>query len=111
MMRTIAFAFAVGVIAFPLVTNAAPALAFLRADGTRLVDEQTRQPILLKGCNLGNWLMIEPWMLGGVLDAKEVKDQVTIIQTLKSRFGEERGQALIDLYRDNYIGPPRLRPH
>ena len=98
-----AILFAVGVITLPLLTAAAaPPLAFLRAEGTRLVDEKTRQPVLLKGCNLGNWLMIEPWMLGGVLDAT---DQVTIIATFKSRFGEERGQALIDRYRANYIRP------
>src|SRR4051794_4583613 len=97
-------AFAIGVMGLTLLACAAPALSFLRAEGTRLVDEKTRQPVLLKGCNLGNWLMIEPWMLGGVIDAKEAKDQVTIIATLKSRFGEERGQGLIDLYRDNYIG-------
>ena len=100
-MRMIAFA--AGMLLFSLVACAAPAsMAFLRAEGTRLVEEQTRQPILLKGCNLGNWLMIEPWMLGGVLEAT---DQVTIIATFKSRFGEERGQALIDRYRANYITP------
>src|SRR3954464_12121426 len=102
-MRTIAFT--VGVIVLPLVAFAAPALSFLRADGVRLVDEETRKPVLLKGCNFGNWLMIEPWMLGGVIDANDAKDQVTIFRTLKSRFGEERGQALIDVYRANYIGP------
>src|SRR4051812_23503493 len=103
-MRRILFVAAV--VVFPLVASAAVStLPFLRADGTRLVDERTGQPVLLKGCNLGNWLMIEPWMLGGVLDQKEAKDQVTIIATLKSRFGDERGQALTDLYCDNYIQP------
>ena len=24
--------------------------------------------MLLKGCNFGNWFMIEPWMLGGTID-------------------------------------------
>src|SRR5690348_2248562 len=85
-MRMIAFvAGMLGILSTPLAAGAAPALAFLRAEKTRLVDEQARQPVLLKGCNLGNWLMIEPWMLGGVLDAT---DQVTIIGTFKSRFGE-----------------------
>src|SRR2546423_7947602 len=95
-------AFALVVLALPLLAAAAPALGFLRADGSRLVDEKTRQPVLLKGCNFGNWLMIEPWMLGGVLEGK---DQLSIFSTLKSRFGNERGQKLIDLYRTNYITP------
>ena len=90
------------VLVLPLFAAAAPALGFLRADGTRLVDEKTRQPVVLKGCNLGNWLMIEPWMLGHVIEAK---DQVGIINTFKTRFGDERGQRLIDRYRANYITP------
>ena len=68
-MRIVAFALVV--LALPLFAAAAPALGFLRADGTRLVDEKTRQPVVLKGCNLGNWLMIEPWMLGGIIEAKD----------------------------------------
>src|SRR5205809_7302829 len=91
-MRVIASALVM--LAFPL--SASAALSFLRADGTRLVDEKTRQPVVLKGCNLGNWLMIEPWMLGGVIEAK---DQVGIVNTFKTRFGDEQGQRLIDRYR------------
>jgi hypothetical protein len=46
--------------------------------------------------------MIEPWMLGGIIEGK---DQVGIINTFKTRFGDERGQRLIELYRLNYITP------
>src|SRR5437762_2377777 len=99
-MRVIAFTLVV--LTAPFFATAGPSLGFIRADGARLVEEKSRQPIVLKGCNLGNWLMIEPWMLGGVLEGK---DQLSIFSTFKSRFGDERGQTLIDLYRTNYITP------
>ena len=42
----------------------AASLPSLHPDGTRMVDASGK-PVVLRGCNLGNWLMIEPWMLGG----------------------------------------------
>ena len=60
------------------------------------------QPVTLRGCNLGNWLMIEPWMLGGCLD---VPDQGQLTDILSRRFGHERGTRLLDLYRESYITP------
>lgn len=98
----ILWAAVVAVLVLSVGASAAPAVGFLRADGSRLIDENTRRPVVLKGCNLGNWLMIEPWMLGNIDGAK---DQVGIINTFKTRFGDERGQRLIDLYRQNFITP------
>jgi endoglucanase len=81
-------------------TSAAQAvLPFLHAQGDQLTSPNNR-PVLLKGCNLGNWMVIEPWMLGGTIQAI---DQVQIFTTLRERFGNQRGQELIDLYRDRYI--------
>ncbi len=77
------------------------ALPFLHADGDRLVDP-SGTPVLLKGCNLGNWLLLEPWMFGGCIEAK---DQDDIFSTLAGRFGEERRDQLIDLYRQSFITP------
>jgi glucan 1,3-beta-glucosidase len=76
-------------------------LPFLHAQGDHLADDENH-PVLLKGCNLGNYLMIEPWMLGGIIQAT---DQAQIFSTWRTRFGEERAQHLIDLYRDGYITP------
>jgi len=59
------------------------------------------KPVLLRGCNLGNWLMIEPWMLGWF----DVKDQATVFRTLSERFGEDKANALIDSYRQGYVQP------
>src|SRR3954451_8007639 len=81
------------------LARAAGNLPTLRADGTRLVDPSGK-PVILRGCNLGNWLMIEPWMLGGCIEAQ---DQGQITDILRSRFGDERGYGLMELYRENYI--------
>src|SRR5207248_2777412 len=77
------------------------ALPPLHAEGTRIVDPSGK-PVVLRGCNLGNWLMIEPWMLGGTLKAK---DQGEITDILRERFGDERGYGLVELYREHYITP------
>ena len=75
------------------------ALPFLHAQGDKLAGPDN-QSLILKGCNLGNWLMIEPWMLGGCIEAT---DQAQIVSTLRKRFGDARADHLIHLYRDRYI--------
>ena len=74
----------------------------LKPDGHWLVDEQG-QRVVLKGCNLGNWLLIEPWLLA--LDDERIRDQHDLITTLESRFGNERAERLMDTYRANWITP------
>lgn len=64
--------------------------------------DQSGKPVILSGCNLGNWLMIEPWMLGGCLEAQ---DQGQITDIVRQRFGDERGYGLMELYRASYITP------
>lgn len=80
------------------------ALPVLRAGGTRVVDPSGK-PVVLRECNLGNWLMIEPWMLGGCVAAR---DQGQITDVLRQRFGDERGYGLMELYREHYITPRDL---
>ncbi len=81
---------------------AAP-LPFLHGSGTAIVDSGG-QPVLLRGCNLGNWLLIEPWMLG-ILDQAGVHDQSQVESALAARFGESEKKRLLDLYRENWITP------
>src|SRR5436190_21279378 len=57
------------------------------------------ETIVLKGCNLGNWLMIEPWMIGAI----DARDQAELIQSLTDRFGDGRAQTLLDTYRDGFM--------
>jgi endoglucanase len=77
----------------------AATLPFLHAEGDRLVDS-SGTPVLLKGCNLGNWLLLEPWMFGGCIQAQ---DQDDIFSNLANRFGENRRDQLIDLFRRSLI--------
>ncbi len=79
---------------------AAP-LPFLHASGTAIVDEKD-QPVILRGTNLGNWLLLEPWMLG-IYDRAEFRDQAGIERTLVQRFGAEERDRFLDLYRENWI--------
>ena len=73
----------------------------LSVRGKDLVDPEGKV-VPLRGCNLGNWLMIEFWMLG--LDNKAgVTDQHDLFQTLDSRFGRHKREELIDLYRSRWI--------
>lgn len=71
---------------------------FLRAAGTRVVNE-AGDPVVLKGVNLGNWLLLEMWML----DERDLHDQYTFEKTLAERFGEDGRERLMELYRENWI--------
>jgi glucan 1,3-beta-glucosidase len=89
-----------------------PAFAFasllkIAASGSKLVDPNG-STINLKGCNLGNYLMLESWMFGGTLGVgpdHSFRDGVFVYRTLQQRFGEERCGHLIELYRDGWITP------
>ena len=84
-----------------LLPAAALALTPLHVQGGRLVDD-AGQATVLRGCNLGNWLLIEPWMLA--LHQPEIKDHYSLVQTLEHRFDQERAEALMDVYHANWIG-------
>jgi endoglucanase len=87
------------VSAFPGETPAP--LPLLHAVGTAIADEQN-QPVILRGCNLGNWLLIEPWMLG-VFDHANLRDQSQLETVLTHRFGAQEKDHILDLYRANWI--------
>ena len=42
--------------------------------------------MILKGANLGNWLLLEFWMMGQ--STEEVDDQCTLEEIFVDRFGE-----------------------
>jgi glucan 1,3-beta-glucosidase len=64
------------------------------ADGTQ---------VHLKGANLGNWLMLEFWMMGQ--RSEKIDDQCTLEATLDRRFGYAERERLLKLFRDNWITP------
>ncbi len=77
---------------------AAP-LPMLHTQGTRWVDAGGRQ-VVLRGTNLGNWLINEFWMMDLGTDKD---DQCTLEATLDRRFGYQERQRLMRLFRDNWI--------
>jgi glucan 1,3-beta-glucosidase len=86
---------------------AAASLPVIAASGSRLVDPNG-STIILKGCNLGNYLMLESWMFGGTLGVEphhSFPDGAFVYQTLRERFGEDKCDHLITLFRDGWITP------
>lgn len=99
--RGIAIALATGVLGLGLPGAARGAtLEPLRLDGRHFVNSAGAR-VVLRGCNLGNWLLIEPWMLG--IHDDQVRDQHDFVTALESRFGAGKTAALLDLYRTNWI--------
>ncbi|MEI8028510.1 MAG: cellulase family glycosylhydrolase [Comamonadaceae bacterium] len=75
-------------------------LPMLHTQGTHWVKADGAQ-VNLKGANLGNWLMLEFWMMGQRNEALD--DQCTLEATLDKRFGYAQRERLMKLFRDNWI--------
>ena len=58
--------------------------------------------IVLKGVNLGNWLLWETWM-GFVPEYTEDWAYYDTLQVLLDRFGEEKTAEIVKTYEDNFI--------
>lgn len=88
------------------VAATSAALPELRPVGKGLVTADGKV-VTLRGVNLGNWLLLEPWMFG--LDQSDAPggfpDQATILSVLTDRFGPERTHELMEVYRANWITP------
>ncbi len=70
----------------------------LRAKGTDIINAKGEK-IILKGVNLGSWLIQEDWLS----PYEEVADNYEIIETLIDRFGTEAAYELMNTYEDNWI--------
>ena len=77
-----------------------PADVALRVQGADLVNDQG-ETVVLRAINLGNWLLIEPWMYGQ--NDAFVRDQATFINILRSRFGDDEADRLLALHRAGWI--------
>lgn len=97
-----------GLISVVLADAATPA-GFLKTDGTRIVNEHG-QPVVLRGVNLGGWLVEEMWMMPFVTTPPtntafaEIRDHVTLWKTLEQRFGLAEMQRLRDELRHAWLG-------
>lgn len=71
----------------------------------KIVDSRIVTPdgerVTLKGCNLGNWLILELWMFN--LRNAGVHDEHGLEMALAERFGKEEAWRLMEVWRDNYI--------
>ena len=77
----------------------AAALPMLHTQGTKWVDPAGR-PVVLRGANLGNWLINEFWMME---QGDDQDDQCTLEAALDKRFGHAERERLMRLFRDNWI--------
>ncbi len=61
--------------------------------------------VRLRGVNLGNWLQMEFWMMGGAItsDAGTIGDQCTLEAVLDERFGYAERERLLDAFRDSWM--------
>jgi hypothetical protein len=78
-------------------------LPFLHARGAAIVDDRD-QPVVLHGCNLGNWFLLEMWMMG-LNRPDDPSDQWHLDRLLTVRFGAAEARSLLDLHRENWIQP------
>ena len=81
-------------------SSAAAEQPLVHVQGNRWVNE-SGTPIKLKGVNLGNWLMLEFWMMGQHSEA--IDDQCTLEAKLDARFGYAERERLMKLFRDNWM--------
>ena len=61
------------------------------------------QVVHLRGCNLGNWLIIEHWIWDQEQPDGSSHDQYELENILSKRFGESEKNRLMNLYRDSWI--------
>ena len=82
-----------------IAEEASGALSALRTEGEALVNE-AGETVILRGVNLGGWLIQEDWFCPADNGAKG--DHWTL-ETLISRFGTEKAYELYNIYWDNWI--------
>lgn len=74
---------------------------FLKVDGTVLKNKKG-DTVMLKGVNLGGWLIQESWMCPIIGEDREWANLDTL-KILERRFSEEQVQKLVEIYQDNWI--------
>ncbi len=80
-------------------------LPAIKQSGHLWVNASTNQRVDLRGTNLGNWLIQEFWMMGGIIshNGGAVNDQCTLESVMSQRFGNAEKERLMKVFRSNYI--------
>jgi endoglucanase len=73
---------------------------YLKTSGTKVVDGNGNT-VVLRGTNLGGWLVFEDWMCG-ISDESGNSDREAQV-TLESRFGLDQTKALMNVWQDNWL--------
>lgn len=76
-------------------------VSFLTVQNGYIVNENGEE-IVLKGVNLGNWLLWETWM-GFVPEYTSDWGYYDTLEVFLDRFGEEKTAELVKTYEDNFI--------
>lgn len=71
---------------------------FLVTKGNKIYNQKSEE-IILRGVNLGSWLIQEDWLS----PYEEAQDHHDMLEVLIDRFGTERAYALMNTYQDNWI--------
>lgn len=87
------------IIVLVLTSSTLASLPQLKTKGTLITDGNNT--VILKGCNLGNWFMIETWMMH--LYDEKIRDQYMLELTLENRFGADEKNRLMEVFRSNWI--------
>ena len=75
---------------------------FLKTNGLNFKNSRgTGDIVRLRGSNLGGWMLHENWITG--MDSSELPDDITMRNTLESRFGVATANRLIAAFEDNWI--------
>ena len=78
--------------------TAGQAQTFLRAEGTRIVNE-AGEPVILRGMGLGGWVLQEGYML----ELGELGQQHVIRARIAELIGEEKTEAFYAAWRANHV--------
>ncbi|WP_331352830.1 carbohydrate-binding protein [Cellvibrio sp. UBA7671] len=89
----------------PVQTQTWTPLPAIKQSGSLWVNANTNQRVDLRGTNLGNWLIQEFWMMGGIIshNGGAVNDQCTLESVMSQRFGNAEKERLMKVFRDSYI--------
>lgn len=87
--------------------SGSPPLPQLHGNGDSIVNDKG-QTVVLHGCNLGNWLLNEMWMMD-MARTGEPGDQWLMEELLQQRFGASEKDRLLDVFRENWIRPRDFR--